>query len=77
MASQLEKTPLGFGELIYNDGSVNQLNGLMIKQIAHVGDSLMMGTYNAGVHVFANPNRCSSVRCPESETSSIVTPLDT
>jgi hypothetical protein len=54
VASQLEKTPLGFGELIYNDGGTNPLNGLMIKQIAHVGDSLMMGSYVGGVHVFAD-----------------------
>jgi hypothetical protein len=52
VASQLEKTPLGFGELIYNDGGSNQFNGLMIKEIAHAGDSLMMGSYSAGVHLF-------------------------
>jgi hypothetical protein len=54
VASQLEKTPLGFGELIYNDGTANPLNGLMIKEIAHVGDSLMMGSYSGGIHVFAD-----------------------
>jgi hypothetical protein len=53
VSSQLQRTPLGFGELIYNDGGTNPLNGLMIKEIAHFGDSLMMGKYVGATHVFA------------------------
>ncbi len=41
--SAMGKTHHGFGELIYNDNSSNSLNNLMVKQIAAVGDSLMMG----------------------------------
>ncbi len=53
-ASAMSKIPLGFGELVYNDGGPNPLNGLMIKEIAAVGDSLMMGRYASGSHVFAD-----------------------
>jgi hypothetical protein len=42
-ASGMEKTPLGFGELIYDDGTSNVLNGMMVKEIAAYGDSVMMG----------------------------------
>ena len=66
--SAMGKTHLGFGELIYNDGSGNSLNNLMVKEIAGVGDSLMMGwqvdstylrsgqTVQATVHHFISPN---------------------
>jgi hypothetical protein len=53
-ASSLEKIPLGFGELVYDDGTANTLNGLMVKEIAAVGDSLMMGYYAFGIHTFAD-----------------------
>ncbi len=64
--SELGRTHIGFGELIYNDGSSNPLNNLMIKQIAAQGDSLMMGwqvdsayvkdkkTVTVAVHHFAS-----------------------
>src|SRR5208283_254118 len=52
--SAMGKTHSGFGELIYNDHSANPLNTLMVKQIAAVGDSLMMGYYSVGSHTFAS-----------------------
>jgi hypothetical protein len=51
-ASSLEKIPLGFGELVYNDGGANPLNGMSVKDIAAFGDSIMMGTYVLGLHTF-------------------------
>jgi len=45
-ASTLGITPPGFGELIYDDGTSNPLNNMMIKDIAAFGDSLMMGQYD-------------------------------
>jgi hypothetical protein len=48
-ASQLGITPRGFGELIYDDGTSNSLNGLMLKEIGDYGDELMMGVYNGGI----------------------------
>ncbi|TLY27281.1 MAG: T9SS type A sorting domain-containing protein, partial [Ignavibacteria bacterium] len=56
VASELEQTPIGFGELIYNDGTLNPLNGMMIREIAHYGDSVMMGYYSGGAHVFHGPS---------------------
>jgi hypothetical protein len=53
-ASAMEKIPLGFGELVYNDGTSNPLNGMMVKQIAALADSVMMGRYEFNVHVFAD-----------------------
>jgi len=41
-ASMLSITPHGFGELVYNDGSANPLNGLMVRQIDSLADSMMM-----------------------------------
>lgn len=54
VASALGITPVGFGELIYNDSSANPLNGLMVKEIAERGDTMMNGWYNPGsrIHVF-------------------------
>jgi hypothetical protein len=46
-ASQLGIIPCGFGELIYDDGTSNPLNGLMLKEIGEYGDILMMGVYNS------------------------------
>ncbi len=42
-ASALAKTPIGFGELIFDDTIANPLNGLMLKQIATKADTLMTG----------------------------------
>ncbi|HUL44285.1 MAG TPA: T9SS type A sorting domain-containing protein [Bacteroidota bacterium] len=53
-ASAYGITPNGFGELIYNDGTANPLNGMMVKDIAHFGDSLVMGYYQAHIHTFAS-----------------------
>jgi hypothetical protein len=53
-ASMLEKIPVGFGELVYDDGTSNPLNGLMVKEIATLGDSLMMGIYVSGSHTWAD-----------------------
>jgi len=53
VASAMGKTPVGFGELIYDDGTGNPLNGMMIRDISSLGDSLMMGYYEYGAHKFA------------------------
>jgi hypothetical protein len=49
-ASSMEMIPLGFGELIYDDASLVPptvdapvLNGMMVKEIASLVDSMMMG----------------------------------
>lgn len=52
-ASAYGITPTGFGELIYNDGTSNPLNGMMVKDIAHFGDSLLMGYYQSHIRTFA------------------------
>ena len=78
VASALQKTPLGFGELIYNDGSSNPLNGLMIKEIAHVADSLMMGNYSGGIHMFASePSYLNLDTTIQKINSAFEGPLDT
>ncbi len=58
-------TPVGFGELLYNGGGSNPLNGLMVREISAYGDSVMMGwqedsmytkgtkTIHVAVHHFA------------------------
>ncbi len=43
VSSAWEYTPIGYGELKYDDGTTNPLNGMMLKEIASYGDSLMMG----------------------------------
>ncbi|MBI3765703.1 MAG: putative Ig domain-containing protein, partial [Ignavibacteriales bacterium] len=53
-ASVLVKTPNGFGELLYDDGTSNPLNGKMVKDISTIADSIMMGYYQGGVHTFAD-----------------------
>ena len=53
-ASMLAKIPIGFGELIYDDGTSNPYNGKMVKEIATVGDSLMMGRYVGLTHTFVD-----------------------
>ena len=73
VASAMGKTPVGFGELIYDDGTANAVNGLMVKEIADVADSVMMGwqvdsTYMKGtksvtvkVHKFADPGMFADI----------------
>jgi len=53
VASAAGITPTGFGELIYDDGGSNPLNGLMVREISALGDSLVMGSYQPGVRSFA------------------------
>ncbi|MBI3364524.1 MAG: Ig-like domain repeat protein, partial [Ignavibacteriae bacterium] len=53
-ASALGITPVGFGELRYNDGTGNPLNDYMVREIAAIADSVMMGYYQGGVHHFAD-----------------------
>lgn len=55
-ASALGITPRGLGELIYDDGTSNSLNGLMLKEIGDYGDELMMGNYDdaLGKKLFAD-----------------------
>jgi len=45
-ASALNKTPIGLGELIYDDSTANPLNGLMLKTIADSADRSL--TYRWG-----------------------------
>ncbi|GEM_PF-2548509 len=58
-ASGLGKIPVGFGELVLNDSASyagigqNFLNGKMVKELAYYGDSVVMGYYSTGSHVFA------------------------
>ena len=40
-ASAMQKTPLGFGELVFDDTAANDMNGLMLKEIASRVDSMM------------------------------------
>jgi hypothetical protein len=56
VASAMRKTPLGFGELIYDnpDDTTNPYNGKMLKELAAIGDSLMMGYYENATHQFAD-----------------------
>jgi hypothetical protein len=54
-SSQLGIIPHGFGELIFDDGGTNPLNGKTIEEIAYNVDSVMMGYYNNGQHLFAGP----------------------
>jgi hypothetical protein len=51
-ASALGKTPPGFGELVYDDGSGNPLAGMTVREIASYGDSVMMGRYSGANHLF-------------------------
>jgi hypothetical protein len=55
-SSALGITPIGFGELIYSDGTDNPCNGMRIKDIAAYTDSLMMGYYMGlgGAHFFVD-----------------------
>jgi len=50
--SEMGITGSGFGELIYNDGTTNPLNALMVKEIAATSDSLMMGYCRSDCHEF-------------------------
>ena len=40
-ASALQVTPAGFGELIFDDGMSNQLNGKMVNELAGLADSML------------------------------------
>lgn len=55
-SSAMGKTPFGFGELIFDDPTdqINPFNGRMLKELASIGDSLMMGYYENGSHLFAD-----------------------
>jgi parallel beta-helix repeat protein len=54
-SSQLDITPYGFGELIFDEGGTNPLNGMTVEEIAYNVDSAMMGYYKNGQHMFAGP----------------------
>ncbi len=43
LASAMEKTQLGLGELIYDDRGTNSLNGKMLREIAVMADSALTG----------------------------------
>src|SRR5262249_31061240 len=53
-ASAQGAIPNGFGELVLSDTGSDAvgLTGMMVKEIAHYGDSVMMGSYQGVVHVF-------------------------
>jgi hypothetical protein len=51
-ASALGITPPGLGELVYDDGTANPLNGTMVKDLVTIGDSVVMGYYQSSVHQF-------------------------
>jgi Secretion system C-terminal sorting domain len=65
--SSIGMTPVGFGELLYNGGGSNPLNGKMVREISAYGDSVIMGwqvdssylkgtkTIHVAVHKFADP----------------------
>ncbi len=55
-ASALGMTPPGLGELVFDDGGSNPLNGEMVKDLVTIGDSLVMGYYQTGVHQYASPS---------------------
>jgi hypothetical protein len=54
VASELGITPGGFGELLFRDTVGNPLNNMIVKDIAHFVDSVMMGYYSGGVHRFVD-----------------------
>ncbi|MBI4809906.1 MAG: T9SS type A sorting domain-containing protein, partial [Ignavibacteriales bacterium] len=79
-ASGMGKIPRGFGELIYEDGTSNPLNGLMIKEIAAYGDSVMMGQYDevTEAKVFAESSVYSNLAATvDSINRAFEGPLDT
>jgi hypothetical protein len=41
VASELGRTPYGFGDLIFDDGGMNQLNGMSIKEISAKTDTVL------------------------------------
>jgi len=43
VASELNVTPVGFGELVYDDGMSTSLDGMTLGEIAAYGDSLISG----------------------------------
>jgi hypothetical protein len=47
-------TPPGLGDLLYDDGGVNPMNGKSINAISQIADSLVMGYYLASVHQFGS-----------------------
>jgi photosystem II stability/assembly factor-like uncharacterized protein len=58
-ASAGGRTPIGFGELIYDEGAgntENPFNGMMVKEISRAADSLIMGYYEDKVHKFVSPS---------------------
>ncbi|HLX11797.1 MAG TPA: T9SS type A sorting domain-containing protein, partial [Bacteroidota bacterium] len=56
VASELGVTPVGFGQLIYDDTTESAFNGMMVSQIATVADSLVMGYYYLSTHLFESPS---------------------
>lgn len=52
-ASAMGILPNGFGELIYDDGTSNPLNGLMVREIDSMANVAMMGYYSDGTHLFS------------------------
>jgi hypothetical protein len=79
LASALKITPDGFYNLIYHDtSSRNPFNGLTVSQIADTGDAIMMGTYTAGVHTFADTSVFNALHATISAiNNSFEGPIDT
>jgi hypothetical protein len=41
VASKLDRMPAGFGDLVFDEGGINPLNGLTVESIANKGDSAL------------------------------------
>ncbi len=55
MASDLGMTPPGLGDLVYDDSLDNPFNGMSLRDLAHVGDSVMMGWLKDSVDSHLKP----------------------
>ncbi len=55
VASMLGILPVGLGELTYDDGTSNTMNGTLVRNFIPFADSVVMGYYATGVHLFQSP----------------------
>ncbi|HUN66319.1 MAG TPA: T9SS type A sorting domain-containing protein, partial [Bacteroidota bacterium] len=51
-ASAYSVTTPGLGELVYDDGTSNPMNGKLVKEIAAYTDSAIIGYYQTGLHLY-------------------------
>ena len=52
VASMLGITTVGLGELVYDDGTSNPMNGRMVKELIGFADSALMGYWQSSVHLY-------------------------